>query len=258
MDFGFQKPLSWTPIEPTEPTAKPTVSVGDKVWVDENGNGRQDEGEPGIPGVVLDIYDPEGNKIGTTTTDEDGNYTFENLPVLEDGQSYKVTINQDDPSTKEALKRYVPTVSGKGDREGDSSEWNAESEGLTEGGQRDSTMDFGFVLKPSEPKPPVEPTDPSEPSEPTEPTCPAPSESAKPSDPSEPVGPSDCPEPSEPADSTGSTTDSQKPSASEDPKGEEKDDLANTGFTALSVLVAGLLLAAAGVMITRRNRGRHS
>ena len=217
LDFGF---------------VLPKVSVGDKVWVDENGNGRQDEGEPGIPGVVLDIFDPNGEKIGTTTTDKNGNYTFENLPVLEEGEFYTVTINQEDPSTQEALKPYKPTVSGKGDREGDSSEWTATSEGLTEDGQRDPSLDFGFVLKPSEPE---VPTDPSEPSVPTDPS-----------------------EPAVPSDSTGVPEDPQEPNASEDPTVEGKDNLASTGFTALSVLIAGLLLAAAGVLITRRSRGRHS
>ncbi|NAZ17381.1 hypothetical protein GT020_15105 [Glutamicibacter soli] len=262
LDFGF---------------VKPKVSVGDYVWFDEDADGIQDDDENGIKDVVLIVVGPDGepvtdvngNPVGLVTTDENGKYTFENLPVLKDGESYTVKIDKE--ASKDALKDYAPTPENRGDRDKDSSTWEAKSEGLTKDGDRDPTLDFGFQKPlpwtPIEPTTPTEPTDPSEPSKPTEPTCPAPSESAKPSDPSEPgessdpsepAGPSDCPEPSEPADSTDSTADSQKPSASEDPKDEEKDDLASTGFTALSVLVAGLLLAAAGVMITRRNRGRHS
>lgn len=54
----------------------------------------------------------------------------------------------------------------------------------------------------------------------------------------------------------------QKSTSAEDsaeaPQPSEKDDkLADTGFTALYVLVAGLLLAAAGVLISRRSNRRH-
>lgn len=93
-------------------------------------------------------------------------------------------------------------------------------------------MDFGFQ-KPL-PWTPIEPPLPSEPTEPL---------------PSEPSGS---------GDSSGSAEDPQEPNASEDPTAEGKDNLASTGFTALAVLIAGLLLAAAGVLITRRSRGRHS
>ena len=35
-----------------------SVSVGDYEWVDSDQDGRQDPGEPGIPGVVLTIVGP--------------------------------------------------------------------------------------------------------------------------------------------------------------------------------------------------------
>ncbi len=54
-------------------------SLGDRVWHDVNGNGIQDNGEPGISGVVVNLYDYDNNPIGTTTTDGTGNYNFENL-----------------------------------------------------------------------------------------------------------------------------------------------------------------------------------
>jgi DNA-directed RNA polymerase II subunit RPB1 len=131
----------------------PMVSVGDYVWVDSNRNGRQDSGEPGIPGVVLDITGPDGQPVtgvdglpvGPQTTDANGHYSFDGLPVLADGQHYTVSIDQD--ASKTALAPYTPTTAGVGDRAGDSSTWTAQSEGLTEDGQRDSTLDFGFVTK---------------------------------------------------------------------------------------------------------------
>lgn len=131
----------------------PSVSVGDFVWFDANHNGRQDAGEPGIPGVVLQITGPDGKPVtgvnglpvGPQTTDAAGKYSFDGLPVLLPGQHYTVSIDRGASAT--ALAPYTPTMAGVGDRAGDSSTWTAASEGLTEGGQRDPTLDFGFVKK---------------------------------------------------------------------------------------------------------------
>lgn len=131
----------------------PSVSVGDFVWVDTNHNGRQDAGEPGIPGVVLTITGPDGKPVtgvnglpvGPTTTNAAGNYSFDGLPVLAPGQHYTVSIDRAASAT--TLAPYTPTKAGVGDRAGDSSTWTAQSEGLTQGGQRDATLDFGFVAK---------------------------------------------------------------------------------------------------------------
>ncbi|WP_394162625.1 SdrD B-like domain-containing protein [Galactobacter valiniphilus] len=137
---------------------KDSVSVGDYVWFDKNKDGQQGEqkDEPGIKGVVLTITGPDGkpvtdvfgDPVNPTTTDDKGYYTFENLPVLKAGESYTVTIDQKADSTKAALEGYQPTKETPGgDRSKDSSTWTATSEGLTEDGQRDPTLDFGFVVK---------------------------------------------------------------------------------------------------------------
>jgi DNA-directed RNA polymerase II subunit RPB1 len=131
----------------------PSVSVGDYVWLDANRDGRQDQGEHGISGVVLTITGPNGAPVigvnglpvGPRTTDTDGAYSFDGLPVLQAGQHYTVTIDR--VASKAALAPYVPTIAGQGDRVGDSSTWSAQSQGLTAGGQRDPTLDFGFVTK---------------------------------------------------------------------------------------------------------------
>ena len=68
----------------------PKVSVGDYVWSDEDGDGIQDEGEPGIPGVELDLVgtdgkpvtDVNGNTAEPTETDEHDQYPCDELPVL--------------------------------------------------------------------------------------------------------------------------------------------------------------------------------
>ncbi|HEX3557099.1 MAG TPA: SdrD B-like domain-containing protein [Thermoanaerobaculia bacterium] len=56
-----------------------TASVGDRVWLDSNGNGAQDTGEPGLNGVTVELLDAGNNVVGTATTSGDGNYTFSHL-----------------------------------------------------------------------------------------------------------------------------------------------------------------------------------
>ncbi|MCB0256169.1 MAG: carboxypeptidase regulatory-like domain-containing protein [Anaerolineae bacterium] len=55
-------------------------AIGNYVWVDEDSNGYQDEGEPGIPNVQVNLYDAAGNLVATTYTDSHGGYLFDNLP----------------------------------------------------------------------------------------------------------------------------------------------------------------------------------
>jgi len=71
---------------PTEATA--TVlglsSLGDRVWLDANGNGQQDGGEAGLAGVTVELYAsvnglPSGAALATTTTDGSGAYQFSHL-----------------------------------------------------------------------------------------------------------------------------------------------------------------------------------
>ena len=56
-------------------------AIGDRVWRDDNGDGVQDAGEPGIDGVTITLRDGDGNVVGTTTTAGDGGYGFANLPA---------------------------------------------------------------------------------------------------------------------------------------------------------------------------------
>jgi hypothetical protein len=143
LDFGF---------------VRPAVSVGNLVWVDADRDGIQDAGEAGIPGVVLVLTGPDGkpvtdvygNPVGPVTTDANGAYLFDGLPLLPSGQTYTVSIDRDAASTKAALAPYGPTQAGAGgDRGADSSTWSAESQSLFEDGDSDLTLDFGFVLLPA-------------------------------------------------------------------------------------------------------------
>ncbi|WP_026460327.1 DUF5979 domain-containing protein [Schaalia suimastitidis] len=132
LDFGF---------------VKAKVSVGDFVWLDTDRDGKQDDDEPGLGGVTLTVTGPDGNpvtdvygnEVTPVKTDENGKYSFDNLPLLPNSQSYRVSVTTPDG--------YLPTRAGADDttREDDSSDAYADSEGLNTDGDRDATLDFGFV-----------------------------------------------------------------------------------------------------------------
>jgi serine-aspartate repeat-containing protein C/D/E len=52
------------------------ATIGDRVWIDKNGNGLQDDGESGKSGVTVELRDSSGKIVKTTTTDSNGNYKF--------------------------------------------------------------------------------------------------------------------------------------------------------------------------------------
>ncbi|WP_208317171.1 SdrD B-like domain-containing protein, partial [Canibacter zhoujuaniae] len=71
-DFGYAKP----------------VRVGDRVWLDKDGDGIQDPAEPGLSGVVVNLLDRNGEPVLngdgeplTATTNEQGLYSFDELPA---------------------------------------------------------------------------------------------------------------------------------------------------------------------------------
>jgi hypothetical protein len=74
-------------------TEAETIAIGDYVWFDANANGVQDEGEFGIPGVLVELAKFEGDSgfqpYAQFVTDVNGNYLFANLPA--DGD-YRVTV----------------------------------------------------------------------------------------------------------------------------------------------------------------------
>ncbi|MCB9042934.1 MAG: DUF11 domain-containing protein [Chitinophagales bacterium] len=57
-----------------------TSSIGDFVWNDLDGDGLQDPGEPGVPGITVTLINENGEIVGTTITNQDGYYIFTNLP----------------------------------------------------------------------------------------------------------------------------------------------------------------------------------
>ncbi|MBU7197025.1 carboxypeptidase regulatory-like domain-containing protein, partial [Staphylococcus aureus] len=57
----------------------PKYSLGDYVWYDSNKDGKQDSTEKGIKDVTVTLQNEKGEVIGTTKTDENGKYRFDNL-----------------------------------------------------------------------------------------------------------------------------------------------------------------------------------
>ena len=55
------------------------ASIGDRVWLDCNGNGVQDANEVGVANVTVKLLDAGGAVVATQTTDANGNYLFSNL-----------------------------------------------------------------------------------------------------------------------------------------------------------------------------------
>jgi len=60
-------------------TILPTGSIGDYVWNDVNGNGVQDAAEPGMEGIVVNLFTAEGDLVDNVSTLSDGSYLFEDL-----------------------------------------------------------------------------------------------------------------------------------------------------------------------------------
>ena len=77
-----------TPVGPTPtPTSTPggsgTATVGDRVWNDVNGNGVQDIGERGVPGVTVQVLAGCTGTTGVATklTNNSGDYIIGSLPA---------------------------------------------------------------------------------------------------------------------------------------------------------------------------------
>jgi hypothetical protein len=103
------------------------------IFADANGNGQQEAGEPGIPGVQVTLTD-EATAAGatlelTTTTDSDGGYLFDNVPpgdytlLVEPPPGYtfagpsqqSVTVNDSGSITYAPSFSLRPTTDGSGD-----------------------------------------------------------------------------------------------------------------------------------------------
>lgn len=128
----------------------PSVSVGDYVWLDADGDGLQDSTDEPLSGVMLTLTGPDGkpvtdvdgNPVGPATTDSKGHYEFTDLPTLTSGEHYTVTVTP--PDGYEATKAGADNGAGSLDSSTGSAVSRAD---LSADGDSDMTLDFGFVRK---------------------------------------------------------------------------------------------------------------
>lgn len=64
-----------------EPEPDPVSALGDRVWLDENRNGVQDDGEEGAADVRVMLLNCDGSTLADTRTDASGHYQFDSLPA---------------------------------------------------------------------------------------------------------------------------------------------------------------------------------
>jgi hypothetical protein len=88
----------------------PLHGLGDRVWKDNNNNGIQDSGEPGIPNFKVELYEVingvrSTSALSTTTTNGQGYYLFPDLPF----GSYQVRFV---PSSIPANSQPSPAFAG--------------------------------------------------------------------------------------------------------------------------------------------------
>ena len=117
------------------PQSEP-ASLGDRVWEDRDANGIQDDGEPGIPGVIVNLLDNQGGWVDSTTTDADGIYGFADL----DPGTYEVEF--------EVPAGYSLSIPGQGDDglDSDADLLTGRTGPITlVSGQTDLTWDAGLV-----------------------------------------------------------------------------------------------------------------
>jgi uncharacterized repeat protein (TIGR01451 family)/fimbrial isopeptide formation D2 family protein len=109
-------------------------AIGDRIWLDENSDGVQDAGEPGIPNVVVELQTDSCNAgldCPTTVTDSEGRYSFVNLPP---SANYSVAVLSGLPAGLNANPTYdedgigTPNISAV----------------ILVSGQEYTTADFGY------------------------------------------------------------------------------------------------------------------
>ena len=114
------------------------ATIGDRVWADLDGDGVQDEGEPGLPDVTVTLKDSDGNIVASMKTDASGEYLFEDVPA----GSYTVAFTSPD-------NVYEFTAKDAGSDDAADSDANAAGIAAVtvEAGEVNRTIDAGLKLK---------------------------------------------------------------------------------------------------------------
>ncbi len=143
LDFGFYAP----------------AAVGDTVWVDLNENGIQDNGEPGLEGVTVELLvwdtmtmmpvaattDAFGNPIVPMMTDVNGHYLFDSLPPGNYLVQFDVTTANTGDGNAANWQYTYQDVGGDDalDSDADKLTGLSDTTGFLASGTRDTTLDAG-------------------------------------------------------------------------------------------------------------------
>ena len=109
--------------------------LGDLCWLDLNGNGLQDEGEGGIPGVRIELI-RNGAVVSETVSDQYGYYVFENLYPGE----YTLRVTAPEEVRPTTLRTDMPLIVSVLQENGESVLVPVKSDGVN------YAADLGFVL----------------------------------------------------------------------------------------------------------------
>ena len=89
----------------------PQTTIGDLVWMDNDNNGIQDTNEPGVPNIMVVLYDSALNTLDTRYTDKNGHYLFDHVPVPVAGErSFRVGFYNIPPNY--TYTKLVPEANG--------------------------------------------------------------------------------------------------------------------------------------------------
>ncbi|MBF4605073.1 SdrD B-like domain-containing protein [Curtobacterium sp. VKM Ac-2884] len=148
--FGVRASNLALPVQSNPATVRVAAgAIGDRVWSDDDGDGLQDHGEPGIADVQvhLDGTDDRGDDVERdTTSDADGTYHFDGLRPGD----YTVTVaDRDDRAFTTEHVGDDPAADSDVDARGVSGTvpivWEHDAEGGRTAVTRDSTVDAGVV-----------------------------------------------------------------------------------------------------------------
>ncbi len=144
------------------------IEVGNRIWADMDRDGIQDSGEPGIPGVDVQLKWPDGTVLATTTTNGTGNFVFNksnvpdgdpgtggNQPGLRALADYKICVPASQFANGEPLNNFLLTST---DQSGTGLADFSDNDGVLLGsgdvqimftagnpGENNHTLDAGFI-----------------------------------------------------------------------------------------------------------------